>query len=178
MTLRTISPLEAQRLMQQGALLVDIREAHEHARERIPGARHVALSKLDEADLAARHGQTVILHCRSGARTTSNSARLAAKVGVGGDACIVDGGLDAWRRAGLPTEVNRRAPIELQRQAQIGAGGLTLFGTLLGVTVSPWFLAVPVGVGAGLLCAGLTGSCGMAHLLQWAPWNQAGQSAR
>ena len=164
--------------MNEGAALVDIREADEHARERIPGARNVALSKLDEADIAARHGQTVILHCRSGARTTSNSARLAAKTGDACEALIVEGGLDAWRKAGLPTIVDRRQPIELQRQVQIAAGGLAFIGTLLGLTVSTWFLAVPLGVGAGLTFAGLTGLCGMARLLERAPWNQAEQPAR
>jgi rhodanese-related sulfurtransferase len=173
MSLASITPREANRLMNKGAILVDIREAGEHARERIPGARHIALSKLDGADFAAHRGQTVIFHCRSGARTKGNSARLAATAGEACEAFLVDGGLEAWRKAGLPTTVDRRQPIELQRQVQIGAGGLALFGTILGQTVSPWFLAVPVFVGAGLLFAGLTGFCGMAVLLQRAPWNKA-----
>ncbi len=173
MTLRTITPLEANRLIEQGAILVDIREADEHARERIPGAHHLALSKLDAADLAAV-GKTIILHCRSGARTLSNSARLAAKVGEGCEAFIVEGGLDAWRRAGLPTVVDRARPIEMQRQVQIGAGSLAALGTVLGLTLSPWWFVLPLFVGCGLLCAGVTGHCGMARLLAYAPWNRAG----
>jgi rhodanese-related sulfurtransferase len=172
MTLRTITPAEASRLVEQGAILVDIREADEHARERIPGARHVALSKLDEADFAAHRGQTIILHCRSGARTLSHGARFAAKAGPDCEAFVVEGGLDAWRRAGLPTVVDRSQPIDLQRQVQIGAGGLALLGTLLGLTVSPWFYAVPLFVGCGLVCAGVSGFCGMARLLALAPWNR------
>ena len=39
--------------------------------------------------------------------------------------------------------------------------------------VSPWFLAVPAFVGAGLMTAGVTGFCGMAQLLMRAPWNKA-----
>ncbi len=177
MTLRTITPQEAARLMREGAMLVDVREADEHARERIPGAHHIALSKLDEADLAAHRGQTVIFHCRSGARTAGNSDRLAAKAGDC-EVLVVEGGLDAWRKAGLPTAIDRRAPIELQRQVQIGAGGLAFAGTLLGLTVSPWFFAIPLLVGAGLLTAGITGYCGMAMLLQRAPWNRAFYSTR
>ena len=57
MTLRTITPRDAKRLIDQGAILVDIREGDEYARERIAGARHLALSKLDEAQLAAPRGQ-------------------------------------------------------------------------------------------------------------------------
>ena len=173
MTLPTVTPEKARQLLNQGAILVDIREADEHARERIAGARHLPLSKLDEADLALHEGKPVIFHCRSGARTLANSARLAAHAGESCEAYVVEGGLDAWRKAGLPVVTDRSQPIELQRQVQIGAGSMALAGTLLGVLVSPWFYIVPGLVGGGLLLAGLTGFCGMARLLMRAPWNHA-----
>ena len=86
---------------------------------------------------------------------------------------LVEGGLDAWKAAGLPVTVDRRQPLELQRQVQIGAGSLAFLGTALGLLVSPWFLAVPLFVGAGLITAGVTGFCGLARLLARAPWNRA-----
>lgn len=173
MSLATISPAEAKRLVDQGAVLVDVREADEHARERIPGARHVALSALDRADLDAGPHRIVLFHCKSGMRTLGNAGRLAAKAGEGCDAYVVEGGLDAWRKAGLPVEENRKAPLEMQRQVQLGAGSMALLGTLLGVTVHPGFLAVPAFVGAGLTVAGATGFCGMARVLAVMPWNKA-----
>lgn len=173
MTLRSIGPHQARRLMDEGAVLLDIREADEYAREHIPGGRHLALSRLDDAELATDHGRAVIFHCRSGARTRSNADALATKVGDSCDALMLEGGLDGWRKAGLATVTDRRQPIELARQVQIGAGGLALLGTVLGLSVSPWFFAVPLFVGGGLLLAGLTGFCGMAVLLQSAPWNRA-----
>ena len=172
MTLPTVTPEKAKHLFNQGAILVDIREADERARERIAGARHLPLSKLDEADLALHNGKPVIFHCRSGARTLANSARLAARAGESCEAYVVEGGLDAWRKAGLPVETDRNQPIEMQRQVQIGAGSMALAGTLLGALVSPWFYIVPGFVGTGLLLAGLTGFCGMARLLMRAPWNR------
>ena len=180
MSLPTIKPVEARRLLDDGALLIDIREADEHAREKIPGARHLPLSKLDEADLALHQGKPVIFHCKSGARTQANAPRLAAKLGETCEAFIVEGGLDSWRKAGLPVVSDRHQPLELQRQVQIGAGGLAVVGTLLGLLVSPWFFAVPAFVGAGLITAGVTGFCGMARILMRAPWNRAvyGSSAR
>ena len=39
MPLPSLTPTEAKRLLERGALLVDIREADEHARENIPGAK-------------------------------------------------------------------------------------------------------------------------------------------
>jgi rhodanese-related sulfurtransferase len=180
MSLPTIKPAEARRLLDSGALLIDIREADEHAREKIPGARHLPLSKLDEADLAVHQGKPVIFHCKSGARTQANAPRLAGKVAGACDAFVVEGGLDAWRKAGLPVVSDRNQPLELQRQVQIGAGSLVLAGTLLGVFVSPWFFAVPAFVGAGLITAGVTGFCGMARILMRATWNRSvyGSSAR
>ena len=178
MILKTITPQEARRLIADGAVLIDVREADERLRERISGAQHLPLSNLDESEFAVRQGGIVIFHCRSGARTQSQNARLAAKTGGVCDAYLLEGGLDAWRKAGLPTEIDRRQPIELQRQVQIGAGALGLIGTVLGLTASPWFFGIPLFVGAGLLFAGMTGYCGMALLLQRAPWNQAAQAAQ
>ena len=169
----TVDPATAKRLLERGAILVDIREADEYARENIPGARHLPLSKLDEMDLAVHEGQPVIFHCKSGMRTLGNAPRLAAKSGESCQAYVLAGGLDAWKKAGLPVATDRRQPLELQRQVQIGAGLLALLGTLLGLLLSPWFFAVPLFVGAGLLTAGVTGFCGMAILLVHAPWNKA-----
>ena len=77
----------------------------------------------------------------------------------------------------MPIVVDRRQPIEMQRQVQIAAGGLAFSGTLLGLPLSPWFFVVPAFVGAGLVFAGLTGFCGMARLLRRAPWNRAAATA-
>lgn len=175
MSLPKISPQEAKRLIAAGAVLIDIREADEHRRSHIPGAYHLAMSRFDPSLLAASAGKTLIFHCRSGARTQANAARLGAGAGSTCDAYILDGGLEAWRAAGLPVVTDKRQPIELQRQVQLGAGSLAFFGTLLGLLLSPWFFAVPLFVGAGLMTAGITGFCGMARLLLHAPWNRANE---
>jgi rhodanese-related sulfurtransferase len=176
MSLPTIAPTEAKRLLEQGAILVDVRERDEHARECIAGARSVPLSRIDHSELALHPGEIAIFHCRSGARTLANGPRLAGRLDQDCQAFILEGGLDAWRRAGLPTLVDRRRPLELQRQVQIAAGSLVVLGTLLGAFVSPWFLAIPGFVGAGLVNAGLTGLCGMARALMHAPWNRPEQA--
>jgi hypothetical protein len=46
------------------------------------------------------------------------------------------------------------------------------------ISAEPWFFGIPLFVGAGLLFAGITGYCGMALLLQRAPWNTAAQAAQ
>jgi rhodanese-related sulfurtransferase len=102
MSLPSIAPAAARRLIDEGAVLIDIREANEFARENIPGAHHLPLSRLHELELAVRQGKPVIFHCKSGARTATNASRLAMKVNGACEAYILEGGLDAWKRAGLP----------------------------------------------------------------------------
>jgi rhodanese-related sulfurtransferase len=176
MSLPTITPEKAKRLLDDGALLIDVREPDEHARERIPGARLLPLSRLEQADLTADMSKPVLFHCRSGARTLTNAPRLAAKA-EGCDAYVVEGGLEAWKKAGLPVAVDRKQPLEIQRQVQLGAGSFAFFGTLLGLLVSPWFFAVPLFVGAGLMVAGVTGFCGLARILMRMPWNKVAPPA-
>ena len=175
--LNTITPDEAARLLREdGATLVDVREADEHARERIPGARNLPLSRLEEAELAVHQGKPVLFHCRSGARTAGNADRLAAKAGLC-EAYVVEGGLDAWKRAGLPVAEDRRQPIELMRQVQIAAGSMVVLGVLLGAFVTPGFYLLSGFVGAGLVFAGVTGTCGLARILRLMPWNRAPAAA-
>jgi hypothetical protein len=51
------------------------------------------------------------------------------------------------------------------------AGTLVFLGSLLSL-LQPYFLAVPLFVGAGLMFAGITDTCGMAMLLARMPWNR------
>lgn len=177
MSLKSISPAEARRLIDEGAVLVDIRDADEHAREHIPGAHHVPLTQIEDAGLPSADGErAIIYHCRSGARTAANAETLRAAAQC--DAYLVEGGLDAWRQAGLPVHIDRKQPLPLMRQVQIGAGGLVVLGVVLGYAVSPWFFLLAGFVGAGLMQAGMTGWCGMANMLQLMPWNRRGSAAR
>jgi rhodanese-related sulfurtransferase len=176
MSLATISPQDAKRLLDQGAVLVDIREADEHARERIPQARNVSLSDLDKTEIAATDARVVLFHCKSGMRTLGNADKLASSTAEGCDAYVVEGGIDAWRKAGLPVIADKSQPLELMRQVQIVAGAMALLGTLLGVYYAPGFLILPGLVGAGFLVAGVTGFCGMARVLALMPWNKAFRS--
>ena len=149
--MNTISPVEAARLCAEGgAILVDVRERDEHAREKIDGAVSLPLSSWDDGQLSTG---PVIFHCRC-------------------QWFVLEGGLDGWRRAGLPVAKDARQPLELQRQVQLAAGSMVALGTLAGLLVSPWFLAVPLFVGSGLTFAGASGFCGLARLLGHAPWNR------
>lgn len=171
--LTQLKPNQVADLLAQGrAVLVDIREPDEFARRHIPAALSRPLSAFDRAHLKIASGRAVVFTCRSGMRTQSNCDRLTAA--VTGAAFVLEGGVDAWAAAGLPVQEERSAPLEMMRQVQIAAGALVLLGAVLGFLWSPPFHALSGVVGAGLVFAGVTGTCGMARLLALAPWNRRG----
>lgn len=98
--LKAVSAQRAADMVRDGAVLVDIRERDEHHRERIPGARHHALSMIDASSPARPGDQVLIFHCASGARTRAYAAKLAAVSSC--EAYVLEGGIGAWKRAGLP----------------------------------------------------------------------------
>ena len=168
--LQPLTPQDAaQRLKTGKAVLVDIREPDEFARSHVAGAVSQPLSGWEQAHLALHPEADVIFSCKSGMRTAGACDRLAAR--VDGPAFVLDGGLDAWVKAGLPVETDASQPLELMRQVQIAAGLLVLTGLGLGFFVSRGFFGLSAFVGAGLIFAGATGFCGMARLLALAPWN-------
>ncbi len=169
MSLPHISPAKAKALINDGAILVDIRDIEEHARERIPHALNMPLSNL-RAKSVGIDQTAVVFHCKSGNRTSMNAAVLAEAAQV--EAFILDGGIEAWKKQGLPVALDRKQPIEMMRQVQIAAGGLVLLGAVLGSTVNPAFYALSGAVGAGLMFSGVTGTCAMAKILKIMPWNR------
>lgn len=169
--LHKLSPQQVRERLDAGrAVLVDIREPDEYARSHIKGAQSQPLSQWEKAHLTIDPDADVIFTCRSGMRTAGACDRLAAR--VTGDAFVLDGGLNAWEKAGLPVETNADAPLEIMRQVQIAAGSLVLIGVLLGFFVAPAWFGLSAFVGAGLTFAGVTGFCGMARLLTLMPWNR------
>jgi rhodanese-related sulfurtransferase len=171
----SVNAVEAKARLTSGtAVLVDVREASEYARERIAGAVSMPLSCFDAEALRSTFGSkpapAVIFHCQGGQRT----ARSAALLGSGGvRSYVLEGGLNAWKSAGLGTLIDHTKPIELQRQVQIAAGSLVLIGLTLSLTLSSWLLVIPAFVGGGLVFARISGWCGMAKLLALMPWNRA-----
>lgn len=169
-----ISPVQARKLLDEGAILIDIRQPEEYARE------HIAQAKLHPLNPSvgyvlpedSRKGKMVIFHCLSGMRSEQN-ANLLAQAASPATVFLLEGGMTAWKKAGFPTEVNHKQPIELMRQVQIVAGALILGGVILGYSVNSAFFLLSGFVGAGLLFAGATGFCGMARLLLKMPWNRA-----
>lgn len=172
MTTTTLSPQDARALIAQGAKLIDIRDADEYAREHIAGAQLLPLKAIEQgALLPAGADEIVIYHCQSGHRT-QNSLTCLTLAAAPAQIRLLEGGIQGWKAAGLPTTEDKSQPLPLMRQVQIAAGVLILLGVLLGYTLSAGFFLLSGFVGAGLTLAGITGFCGMARLLALMPWNR------
>ena len=137
--------------------LVDVREPSEYAVEHLPNSILLPLSKFELNKIPVEQDRILVLYCR----TSNRSAQAAQKLFAAGfdEVTHLGGGMEDWKKRGLPTIVNRNAPLSLMRQVQIVAGLLVITGTVLGAFVSPWFLSLSGFVGGGLLFAGITDTC-------------------
>ena len=104
MAVHELAPADALARQQAGALLVDVREAHERALGTARNALGVARADL-EADPAAHLpalDTEILLICQSGRRSQFAADALAAR-GYTNLASVVGGTL-AWSAAGLPMD--------------------------------------------------------------------------
>jgi rhodanese-related sulfurtransferase len=178
MTITTISPKQLHDVVQSGTPveLIDVRTPVEFREVHVTCARNVPLDQLDAQTLAAGRdgsGQPLYVICRSGNRAQQACEKFLAAGFT--NVVNVEGGTQAWDQAGLPVVRGRKA-ISLERQVRIAAGSLVLIGSVLGAFVSPYWIALAAFVGAGLVFAGITDTCGMGLMLARMPWNQVPKS--
>jgi rhodanese-related sulfurtransferase len=113
-TVSEISPDAAKQAVDEGALVIDVREPGEFRKHRVAGAKNVprgllelkaaADSPVSDPDLASERDKQIVVYC-----TKSPSARslLAAQTleTLGYTRVeVLEGGLNAWAEAGLSTE--------------------------------------------------------------------------
>lgn len=167
--LATISPQSLPaRLSQPGVRLIDVRTPAEFRGVHLEGAENVPLEGLDPGQFAGS-SEPILVVCQRGGRSRKACEQLIA-AGVA-DVTNVEGGTLACLEAGLPAVEGRQA-VSLERQVRIAAGSLVVLGVGLGVFVHAAWLGLAAFVGAGLVFAGVTDTCGMGMLLARMPWNQ------
>jgi len=158
--------------------IIDVRTPVEFSQLHAEGARNVPLDKLDPEDVMSgrdhSNDRPVYVICLSGSR----AAKACAAFEAAGFSNVVnvEGGTQAWEQAGLPVVRGTSKVISLERQVRIAAGALAFLGGVLALTVHPWFAGIPAFVGAGLVFAGVTNTCGMGMMLARMPWNQTSGS--
>jgi rhodanese-related sulfurtransferase len=96
-----IDPNEAQRRLQAGATLIDVREVAEFEQARVPGAVLIPLSEFAQRYTELPQDNEVVLICAAGMRS-AQAAQFAAQYGY--RVTNLEGGINAWNAAGLPVE--------------------------------------------------------------------------
>lgn len=171
----TITPQELSRLRHSDPSLelIDVRTPVEYRELHVEFARNVPLDQLDpqaiQAERNGNHQRPLYVVCRSGSRGKQACEKLLA-AGMA-NVVNVEGGTLACETAGLPV-VRGQKTMSLERQVRIAAGTLVFTGAALGFWVHPYFIGLAAFVGAGLVFAGITDTCGMGMMLARMPWNQ------
>ena len=98
---KEVSRDEAQKLIDDGAQLIDVRADHEWEMGRIAGAKHLPLADLTERVGEIDRDRPVVFYCRGGNRSTMAAEALAAE---GYDTAKLSEGIVGWAEAGLPLE--------------------------------------------------------------------------
>ena len=174
MTATTIKPQDFAGLCTDGKKidLIDVRTPVEYREVHVGIARNVPLDQLDAAaQMQGRNGsatEPLYVICRSGSRGQQACEKFLA---AGFPNVVnVEGGTLACVEAGLPVVRGKKA-VSLERQVRIAAGALVVLGAALSF-VHPAFVGLSAFVGAGLVFAGITDTCGMGMILARMPWNR------
>jgi rhodanese-related sulfurtransferase len=151
--------------------LIDVRTPVEFQELHVEGARNIPLDRLDPPHLLkerATPSEPIYFICQKGGR----AGQACEKFHRAGFTNVinVEGGTQACVEVGIPAVRGKKA-MSLERQVRIAAGSLVLLGVGLSL-VHPWFIGLSAFVGAGLVFAGITDTCGMGMLLARMPWNQ------
>src|SRR3954447_1867268 len=99
-----ISPADAAKQVESGAaILIDVRDREEWDKQHIPKAIHVSRGRLEGEieDTVADPNASIIVHCGGGGRSAL-AAETLQRMGYR-NVLSMNGGLKAWKAAGLPT---------------------------------------------------------------------------
>jgi len=97
-----ISVEEAKDMLSSGAEIIDVRETHEYTTGHVPGAGHIPVNTVYARREELPKDKDVIFICAVGQRSAL-AAEMAAAAGLT-RLFNMEGGTDAWIKAGEPVE--------------------------------------------------------------------------
>jgi rhodanese-related sulfurtransferase len=80
--------------------LIDVRSEHEYASGRLAGAELIPVQEIDDRLSEIDERRPVLLYCRTGHRS-AYALKILREIGYA-EAEHLQGGINAWRAAGLP----------------------------------------------------------------------------
>ncbi len=108
-----VDPAAVREQLNNGAVVVDVREAEEWSSGHLPGAKHVPKSYLESRieGTVPDHSQHVILYCQSGNRSAWAARTLLDDLGYENVESMT-GGITLWKDRGYEVEVPRTLSAE------------------------------------------------------------------
>jgi len=160
----------------QDTLLIDVRTPAEFRNVHLSASINLPLDQVcpdNISKLLEQQGvdldKPIHIICQAGKRSQMAIDKL--KGSVSNPLILIEHGLSACPDTLLIKTTG--GAISLERQVRIAAGSFVLIGVILGTLTSPLFYGLSGFVGAGLIFAGITDTCGMGMLLAKMPWNKA-----
>lgn len=156
-------------------ILIDVRTPAEFQQSHMPESISMPLDAVDVTQVrtlvAQREAEGVLLICQSGQRAQNAAKKLAGQIDM--PVTVIEGGLNAIAKLNINlVRGTGKNIISIERQTRIAAGTLMLVGIIGSLWLHPGFLWLSGVVGAGLVFAGVTNTCGMGLLLARMPWNR------
>jgi adenylyltransferase/sulfurtransferase len=95
---------EAKKMIAEGALVIDVREAHEYEDHRISGAQHMPVAAIFPRRDELAKDSPIMFVCAVGQRS-GLACEMAAAAEIPEELLYnLEGGMEAWLRAGEPVE--------------------------------------------------------------------------
>ena len=165
----SVSQSFEKRKQDTGIPLIDVRTPAEYGSMHANGAVNQPMESLNLEKIPFAKEHEIHVICQSGGRSTKVSQKLEAAGFT--NIMNVEGGTSAWHAAGLPVLEGKKV-MSLERQVRIAAGLLVVVGAAVGQFVHPGGIALSAFIGAGLVFAGVTDTCGMGMMIAKMPWNR------
>jgi rhodanese-related sulfurtransferase len=110
MNINEITAQEANALVSEGALLVDVREKDEVLQKSflVDGVQNIPYSTFDENYHDLPRNRKIVLACHIGMRSLRTAQFLVVQGWDEANIFSLDGGIDAWQRAGFPVKKAER----------------------------------------------------------------------
>jgi len=150
--------------------VIDVRTPSEVSGCRVEGVRNISMDTIANYVDELKLKREIYLICNSGTRSAMVCKELASH-GMS-NLINVSGGIQAWKKGGLPFVKGKGVRVSIMRQVLIVAGALIVGGVVASQQVNFHYIWLPGFVGVGLLYAGISGNCFMAKLLSLMPWNK------
>src|SRR5690606_15618005 len=116
--IREVDPAQAERLVQDGAVLLDVREPDEYEQGAVPGSIHIPRGHLESQieNRVPERDKPIVVMCAGGTRSAF-AAKTLGELGYE-DVVSMDGGFNKWKDEGRKWSTPRSLTAEQRNRYQ------------------------------------------------------------